>query len=106
MGFSIASFAMQRRIRRFIRFVCAGMYLYSAALGIVVGLNESRRHGAGLESPGVEDMHDPGYGLLRIPLPRTRVNRGAGLALGAEVLRGGDREVLVGIPRVDVVGAP
>jgi hypothetical protein len=35
------------------------MYLYSAALGVVVGLKESRRHGAGLESPRVEDMHDP-----------------------------------------------
>ena len=52
------------------------MYLYSAALGVVVGLKESRRHGAGLESPGVEDMHDPGYVLLRIPLPRTPVNKG------------------------------
>jgi hypothetical protein len=57
------------------RFVCAGMYLYSAALGVVVGLKESRRHGAGLESPEVEDMHDPGYVLLRIPLPRTLVNK-------------------------------
>jgi hypothetical protein len=51
------------------------MYLYSAALGVVVGLKESRRHGAGLESPGVEDMHNPGYALLRIPLPGNRVNR-------------------------------
>jgi hypothetical protein len=50
------------------------MYLYSAALGVVVGLKESRRHGEGLESPGVEDMHDPGYVLLRISLARTRVN--------------------------------
>jgi hypothetical protein len=75
MGFAIASFAMQRRIRRFIRFVCAGMYLYSAVLGVVVGLKESRRHGAGLESPGVEDMHDPGYVLRRIPLLRNPVNK-------------------------------
>jgi hypothetical protein len=44
------------------------MYLYSAALNVVVGLKESRRHGADLESPGFEDMHDPGYVLLRIPL--------------------------------------
>jgi hypothetical protein len=51
------------------------MYLYSGALGVVVGLKESRRHGAGLESPGIEDMHDPGYVLLRILLPRTRVNK-------------------------------
>jgi hypothetical protein len=29
---------------------------------------ESRRHGADLESPGFEDMHDPGYLLLRIHL--------------------------------------
>ena len=50
------------------------MYLYSAALNVVVGLKESRRHGADLESPGIEDMHDPGYLLLRIPLPRTSVN--------------------------------
>jgi hypothetical protein len=76
MGFAIASFATPRRISRIIRFVCAGMYLYSAALGVVVGLKESRRHGAGLESPGIEDMHVPGYVLLRIPLPRTWVNKG------------------------------
>ena len=52
------------------------MYLYSAALGVVVGLKESRRHGVGLKSPEVEDMHDPGYVLVRIPLPRTPVNKG------------------------------
>jgi hypothetical protein len=46
------------------------MYLYSAALDVVVGLKESRRHGADLESLGIEDMHDPGYVLLRIPLPK------------------------------------
>jgi hypothetical protein len=40
----------------------------------VVGLKESRRHGADLESPGIEDMHDPANELLRIPLPRTSVN--------------------------------
>jgi DNA processing protein len=32
-----------------LRFVCAAMYLYSAALGVVVGLKGSRRLGAGLE---------------------------------------------------------
>ena len=51
------------------------MYLYSAALGVVVGLKESRRHGAGLESLGVERMHDPGYVLLRSSLPRIPVNK-------------------------------
>jgi hypothetical protein len=40
------------------------MYLYSAALGVVVGLKESRRHGADLESPGFEDVQDPVCGLL------------------------------------------
>jgi hypothetical protein len=44
------------------------MYLYSAALNVVAGLKESRRHGADLESPGIEDMHDPANELLRIPL--------------------------------------
>jgi hypothetical protein len=43
------------------------MHLYSAALDVVVGLKESRRHGGDLESPGFEDMHDPGYLLLRTP---------------------------------------
>jgi hypothetical protein len=52
------------------------MYLYSAALNVVVGLKESRRHGADLESPGIEDMHDPANELLRIPLLRTWVNKG------------------------------
>ena len=33
-----------------------------------VGLKESRRRGGGLESPGVEDMHDPASGHRRIPL--------------------------------------
>jgi hypothetical protein len=51
------------------------MYLYSAALNVVVGLKELRRNGADLESPGIEDMHDPGYLLLRILLPRTRVKK-------------------------------
>jgi hypothetical protein len=46
------------------------MYLYSGALGVVVSLKESMRASAGLESPGFEDMHDPGYLLLRIPLLR------------------------------------
>jgi len=32
-----------------LRFVCAAMYLYSAALGVVVGLKGSRRLGAGLQ---------------------------------------------------------
>ena len=32
-----------------LRFVCAAMYLYSAGLGVVVGLKESRPLGAGLE---------------------------------------------------------
>ena len=33
------------------------MYLYSAALGVVVDLKESRRPGGGLECPAVEEMH-------------------------------------------------
>jgi hypothetical protein len=71
-----ALFATQRPIRKIIPFVCAGMYLYSAALGVVVGLKESSRHGAGLESPGVEDLHDPGYVPPRIHLPHTPLNKG------------------------------
>src|ERR687894_185850 len=51
------------------------MYLYSAALGVVVGLKESRRRSADLESAGIEDMHDPGSLLLRIPLLRGWVNK-------------------------------
>ena len=61
------------------------MYLYSAALGVVVGLKESRRHGASLESPGIEDLHHPGYILLRILLPRTPVNRERGESSSARV---------------------
>ena len=57
-----------------LRFVCAGMYLYSGALSVVEGLKGSMRPEAALELGGVEDMHDRGYVLLRIPLPRTPVN--------------------------------
>ena len=42
----------------------------------MVSLKESRRHGADLELAGFEDVHDPGYLLLRIYLPRTPVNKG------------------------------
>jgi hypothetical protein len=76
MNFPIAPFATQTRVGKIILFVCAPIYLCSAALGVVVGLKESRRHGAGLESSGVEEMHEPGYVLRRIPLPRTPVNKG------------------------------
>src|SRR5215208_1831959 len=76
MNFPIAPFATQTRVRRIILFVCAAIYLCSAALRVVVGLKESRRPGGGLECPAVEDMHDPGSVLLRIPLLRTRVNKG------------------------------
>jgi len=45
MGHEIptASSATQTRTRSIIRFVCAGMYLYSAALGVVVGLKVARQ---------------------------------------------------------------
>ena len=38
MNFPIAAFATQTRVRKIILFVCAAIYLCSAALGAVVGL--------------------------------------------------------------------
>src|SRR5215204_6590295 len=49
IGFASASFATQTRVRKIIRFVYAAMYLCSAALGVVVGLKESRLPGAARE---------------------------------------------------------
>src|ERR687895_492519 len=53
----------------------AFLHIYSAPLGVVVGYAAWRRL-EGLSAPlGGESMQDPASELLRIPLPRTPVNR-------------------------------
>src|SRR5215210_7363701 len=75
MNFPIAAFATQTRVRKIILFVCAAIYLCSAALGVVVGLKESRRPGGGLECPAVEEMHRLAYVLRRQPLASSPIHK-------------------------------
>ena len=75
MNFPIAPFATQTRVRKIILFVCAAIYLCSAALGFVVGLKESRRPGGRLECPAVEEMHRLAYVLRRKPLASSPIHK-------------------------------
>ena len=75
MNFPIAPFATQTRVRKIILFVCAAIYLCSAALGVVVGLKESRRPGGRLECPAVEEMHRLAYVLRRKPLASSPIHK-------------------------------
>src|SRR5215218_5516510 len=75
MNFPIAAFATQTRVRKIILFVCAAIYLCSAALGVVVGLKESRLSGGGLEYPAVEEMHRLAYVLRRNPLASIPIHK-------------------------------